>query len=451
MVIDAVKRCLLSIVVSVVLAAPGTLSTAWAGESEVGTYGAPSLSIPVGARLISTTDALVGMDPDASVLFSNPAFLATVPNTGLFLTTSNWLDDLRLSAASVAVPFGRGYSLSLGSKFLYSGDLQGYDDALNVVSQESYYDLSATGALAKRFGFGLSLGLGGTYLRQSLYPQDGNGYAFSAGASLETGPYMVHAAALNVGGKVSFSDADYTVDSQTLLGGARVFNAGAGGTVYAAAQVVFASAAPTRLELAADYRPHEMFAIRAGLKDVSGSQSDNLGLDAGFGIRYRTVAIDYAYTPHEYFSSTHTFSLVFEPAAGGRSRTYRDDESQRRESTAQNQTSKSQPQTAEPELAAPVVDPASDPRTQPSQAAPPATPVPPTVVYLVVAGTHGWESSARAEARSFEVLDIPATVERFGNKYRVVVGRYSTHKDAVKALNKFKKSGQNFSLVESPR
>jgi hypothetical protein len=252
---------------------------------------------------------------------------------------------------------------------------------------------------------------------------------------------MLHAAARNVGGKVSFSDAEYTVDSQKLLGAARVFNAGTGGMVYAGAQVVFASAGPTRLELAADYRPHEMFAIRAGLKDVSGTQSDNLGLDAGFGVRYRTVAIDYAYTPHEYFSSTHTFSLVFEPSAGGRSRTYRDEETQRAEPAAKTETSNSQ--KAEPVQAAPVVDPASDPRTKSPQSE-----VPPAVVYLVVAGIHGWESSARAEARSYEVLDIPASVERFGDKYRVVVGRYDKRTDAVKAINKFKKSGQSFSLVE---
>jgi hypothetical protein len=381
------------------------------------------------------------MDPDASTLFSNPAFLATVPNSELFLTTSNWLDDMRLSAASLAFPFGKGYTASVGSKFLYSGALQGYDDALAVVSEENYYDLSATGALAKRFGFGLSLGFGATYLRQRLYPQDGNGYAFDAGAAFEKGPYMLQAAVLNFGGTVSFSDAEYAVDSQQMVGAARRFEAGMG-TVYAGAQVVFASAAPTRLELAADYRPHEMFSIKAALKDVSGTQGDNLGLDAGFGIRYNKIAIDYAYSPHEYFSSTHTFSVVFAPSADGRSRTYREEEA--REATpSANQTNT---QAAEPVQTAPVVDPASDPRTQP--VAPVETPT--AVAYLVVAGIHGWESSARAEARSYEVLDIPASVERFGDKYRVVVGRYDTHKDAVKALNKFKKSGQSFTMIEVP-
>jgi hypothetical protein len=455
MVNDASKRCLLSVVVLALLLAPWSADDAIAGESAVGTYGAPSLSIPVGARLISTSDAVVGMDPDASMLFSNPSFLATVPNTELFLTTSNWLDDMRMSAASAAFPFGRGYTFSFGSKFLYSGDLQGFDDALNVVSEQSYYDLSATAAVAKRFGFGLSLGLGTTYFRQHLYPQDGNGYAFDLGGSFVRGPYMVHAAALNVGGRVSFSDADYTVDSQKMAGVARMFNAGLG-RVYAGAQVVFASAAPTRLELAADYRPYRYFSIKAALKDVTGSQDGRMGLDAGFGIHYHKIALDYAYTPHEYFSSTHTFSIVFAPSGGGGARTYRDEEA--RAAAPESGTRKKAPETRaakaeEPALAAPVVDPASDPRTKPQEKAPqkspqPAPPAEPT--YWVVAGIHGWESSARAEARSYEVLDIPANVERMGTKFRVVIGKYKSRKDAISAINKFKKKGLVFKMIEVP-
>jgi hypothetical protein len=351
---------------------------------------------------------------------------------------------MRFSAASAAIPFGRGYTFSLGSRLLYSGALQGYDDALNVVSEENYYDLTATGAIAKRFGFGLSLGFGATYLRQQIYPQDGNGYAFDAGVAFETGPYMLQAAIMNFGGTVSFSDADYTVDSQQILGAARRFDAGMG-TVYTGAQVVFASAAPTRLEIAADFRPHEMFSIKAALKDVSGAQDDGLGLDAGFGIRYHKIAIDYAYTPHEYFSSTHTFSVAFAPGADGRSRTYREDESV--EAAPAKQVQETTKQAAEPVQTAPVVDPASDPRTPPAQ---PQQQPEPAVAYWVVAGIHGWESSARAEARSYEVLDIPASVERFGDKYRVVIGRYEKHKDAVKALNKYKKSGHTFKIIEVP-
>jgi len=436
MVIEVLKRCLLAVMVTALLAGPGLTGAALAGDEDAGTYGAPFLGIPVGARLISSSDAVAGMDPDASLLFSNPAFLATIPSSEVFFTTANWLEDMRLSAASAAFPFGRGYTFSLGSRFLYSGDLQGFDDALNVVSEESYYDLGVTGAFAKRFPFGLSLGLGGTWFRQHIYPQDGNGYAFDLGASFERGQYLIHAAAQNVGGRVSFSDAEYTVDSQNMAGLARMFNAGPG-QLYAGAQVVMSSAAPTRLEIAADYRPYHLFSVKAALRDVSGSQSDNLRLDAGFGIYYHKISIDYAYTPHEYFSSTHTFSVVFSPGASGDSRTYRDD----LEGADSSPTRDDVPEAVEPVLAAPVVAPEGDPRT--------GAPVPASALaYLVVAGIHGWESSARAEARSYEVLDIPATVEKFGSKYRVIVGRYDNREDAVKAINKFRKSGQKFSLVE---
>jgi hypothetical protein len=409
-----------------------------AGDSDAGTYGAPFLSIPVGARQMASTDVVVGMSPDASVLFSNPAFLAGVSNSEIFFSTSNWLEELRLSSASLAFPIGRSYTLSVGSSFLYSGGLKGYDDALNVVTEEDYIDIGATAAVARRFGMGLSVGFGGTYIRQNIYPDDGNGYAFNVGASFERAGYLVHADARNIGGKVSFTDAEYTVDHLTSFGLARMFST-SWGDVYTGAQVVLSSSTPTRLELGVDYRVSQLFALRGALKDVSGAQTDNLGLDAGFGVHYHKISLEYAYTPHDYFSSTHTFSLVFAPGATM-------EPSYREEDDGGASSSRRAAPEERPQPAKVTVDPTA------ATGAAPATSTPPKAqdvveTYLVVSGTHSWESSAKAEARSYEVLNIPATVERVGDKYRVVIGRYETRKEAVSVINKYKKSGQRFRLV----
>lgn len=440
---SAMERWMVA-VVAIVVTTVGGVPMAAAGGSDAGTYGAPFLSIPVGARQMASTDVVVGMSPDASVLFTNPAFLAGVPNTSIFFSTSNWLEELRLSSASLSFPLGRAYTLSVGSSFLYSGGLQGYDDALNVVTEEDYYDLGATAAVARRFGMGLSLGFGGTYIRQHLYPEDGSGYAFNVGASFERANYLVHLDARNIGGKVSFSDVNYTVDSHQNVGLARLFSTG-WGNVYTGAQVVFSSSLPTRLELGVDYQVSQLFALRAALKDVSGAQSDNLGLDAGFGVHYRKISLEYAYTPHDYFSSTHTFSLVLAPGATGESSSYLDEEADEGKSETSRQTAPPRETppakaTVDPAVAAGAAAATAVPLTTKEQTTPPQS-------YLIVSGTHSWESSANAEARSYEVLNIPATVEKVGDKYRVVIGRYDSRKDAVSAINKYKKSGQRFRLV----
>ncbi len=87
--------------------------------SGAGVFGAPFLRIPIGARLMASPDVIAGMQPDASLTFSNPAFTASLTGTELFVSTSSWLDDLRFSAASVAFPVGSGTTvLSVGTRLL---------------------------------------------------------------------------------------------------------------------------------------------------------------------------------------------------------------------------------------------------------------------------------------------------------------------------------------------
>ncbi len=426
--------------------AVGGVGKATAGESDTGTYGAPFVNFPVGAKLTASTDIVAAMDPDASLLFSNPAFLTGVSSYQVFFSTSNWLDDLRLTSISTAIPVGRGLVLSLGSGFLYSGGLQGYDDALNVVEEESYYDVSLIGGVSKQIGAGLSVGLSGTYLRQHLLPDDGDGYALTAGASFQRGKYIAHAVARNLAGKVSFQDAEYDVDREEIVGLGRIFDAG-WGSLHAGVQMVWSTSAPARLEMGANYRFHTMFSVRTALKDVSGEQSDLMGLDAGFGVRYQKVAFEYAFTPREYFSGTHTFSLCFTPGDGG-TPSYGSNEISVSAAPPTPAATSPTPTSTPPARVVSKPLPAT-PQTKPVAAAAPA--VKPAVRYVVLAGTHGWESSARAEARSLELVGIPAAVETIGGTYRVVIGVFDTRAAAMSAIRKHDKSGLKFRLVEESR
>src|SRR5262245_4184088 len=120
----------------------GAFSDACAQTGNAGTYAAPFLKIPVGARLMSSPDIVAGLSPDATLMYSNPAFLAGLPRAQAFITTSEWLDNLIFSSAGVAMPIGhQGTVLGVGATILYSGGVQGYDAAMNVVSEESFYDM----------------------------------------------------------------------------------------------------------------------------------------------------------------------------------------------------------------------------------------------------------------------------------------------------------------------
>jgi hypothetical protein len=66
-------------------------SGAYAAESDTGTFGASFLRIPVGPRLLASSEIVSAMYPDASIVFSNPAALSGVAAGELFATTANWM------------------------------------------------------------------------------------------------------------------------------------------------------------------------------------------------------------------------------------------------------------------------------------------------------------------------------------------------------------------------
>jgi hypothetical protein len=414
--------------------------------TSAGTYGAPFLRIPVGARLMSAPDVIVGMQPDASLVFSNPAFMTSVPRTELFATTSNWLDEMRFSAVSVAVPVGRsGTVVALGSNLLYSGQLQGYDGALNVITEDSYYDFGLTGAIGHRFG-NLSVGLATTYIRQHVFPANANGYAVSMGASYWLGRNFFHASANDFAGRVTFDSRGYAVDGRYSVGYGRLLEVGPG-EIYAGGQMVFADASEDRLQLGVDYHFNGMFSIRASSPDALGNAVVGPLLAGGLGVRYGSMQVEYAYTPQEYFSSAHTFSVVFSLGGGGEP--HGGGPADRGYAVAED--------------AAPVIS-ESQIQGTPDDAVPPDTstaPFVPVVVpeatsagpaasqqYLIVAGTHAWLNSARSEAQALELLHVLTEIEPLpGGRYRVVIGRFTDLSTAKAALARFAQQGHRFSIV----
>ena len=147
---------------------------------------------------VESSSARIGRDPVSDVAKSaQPAYKtetwaktralvwARPGQSGRMMDAANWLEDVQLSAVGVVLPLAQtNMRLGFSTRLLYSGGLKGYDDALAVVSEESYYDLGFTTSISRNFDkIGLSLGAGVTFIREHLIPTDGNGYSFSFGAT----------------------------------------------------------------------------------------------------------------------------------------------------------------------------------------------------------------------------------------------------------------------------
>ena len=406
----------------------GSINPAFASEEKNGTFGATFLRVPIGAKVMAVPDIVAGMQADASLTFSNPALVADLNRGQLFLSTANWLDDLSLNAASFAMPIGSsGLTWSLGSRFLYSGDLQGFDSSNQLVETDSYYDVSASTGLAKRFeGIGLAIGGDVTYIRSHMPDADGDGLTFDVGASYQLNAHRVDLFARDLGGKISYKDRDYDIDSRVVLGYGYMLHRG-WGRLDMGGQISMSRSEYQRVRIGASYAMNNYLTLRSGFNHVFATEtSTGVPITAGFGFHYRSVSLDYAFTEHEYFSNTHTFSLVF--GFGHRSGTAGSLSQERTVSSTPAQTTTTPPPAA---AAAPVV------------VQPPAD----AASYDVVAGTHNRYESARAEVRALRLLNVPAVVEQVDGKYRVRIGRYDTLSAAEAAVESFKNKGHRFTIV----
>jgi hypothetical protein len=405
---------------------------AGATEADIGTYGAAFLQIPVGARLMATPDVVAGMRPDASFLFSNPALLAGLERREIFLSSASWLEDLSVNAVSAVVPLSSyGLNWSLGSRIVYSGGLQGYNAASQVVDEQSYYDVAFTTGLSRRFeSVGLSVGADVTYIREHLFPQDGNGYTFSLGASYERAGNRFDVFARDLGGTISFAGNSYPIDARYVLGYGRALRR-TWGTLDLGTQVTFSRSQYKRLQFGASYAVNSYFTLRSGF-DHAFQAPDNapMPLSAGLGFHFGDFNLDYAYTSQQYFSATHTFSIGFQfgrPGGGG-------DMPMPRPVKAEKAPVRN------PGLATPV-----EPKQQPKPVTPKAAP--PKTSYLIIAGIHGRLESANAEVHALRLLKIPAVTEETSAGYRVVIARFSTLKSANAALDDYAARGHRFTLI----
>jgi hypothetical protein len=443
-----------------------------ASDSEVGTYGASFLQIPVGPRTLACTEIVAGMRPDASTVFSNPASLADIRTGQMFITTANWLDAMHLNAASVVFPIpSASMQLAFSSRLLYSGGLNGYDEGMQIVSEENYYDFSFSTALSRRFdNLGLSLGAGVTYIREHMIPEDGSGYAFSFGASYRYNSNTFQFFAKDIGGEISFNGYGYPVDGRYILGYGRALNLGQG-NLNLGAQFITTNADTKHLQFGGEFELNRHLVVRTAFNhNMDAPTSSESPLSGGLGFRFWNSSIDYAYTPHSYFPATHMFSFTYSfgklkaPEEPGNIEPLGAFAPIFPSSPAAKRSSKGR----EPDKAEDSKKPVSTSLSVPKKAAVPSAPAKlegsnfnnarkqtekakenkKNPNYTLVVGTHGRKESALAEVRALQLLKIPAVMESFQGNYRVIIGRYAYEKDAHAAAKSYEGKGYRFKVVQ---
>jgi hypothetical protein len=338
---------------------------------------------------------------------------------GLFVSTATWLDEFNFSAASVATPIRPAeLVLSFGTRLLYSGNLDGYDAAGQLVEKENFYDLALTAGLSKRFDrLGLALGGDVTYIREHLPSAEGSGFTYSLGATYQFGRNRFTVSAENLGGKVSFPGRDYAIEGRVVVGYGRMVKSRLG-TLNLGAEISTVQSEYERFRVGGTYSVNRYLSISGGLDhNVRTSQPDP-PFSAGLGVHFDRFALDYAYTSQEYFSSTHTVSVAM---SFGESESSSDPTAHRPPASTTDRTPSNR----------------AAPENEPGQGS-----------FAVVAGRHLRLESASAEVRALRLLKVPAVVQTTPRgSYRVVVARCDTLAEAQAALIEFEKLGHRFTII----
>ncbi len=284
---------------AVLLTAPLFSAPSLAGTG--GSYGLEFLKLYGGSRPLAMGEAYTAVADDTSSIIFNPAGLNFVNAFQIQAMSNQWFSGISQRMALAAFPIGFGV-LGIGYTDLNSGDILGYS---NTGTAEAVFSTASNAVIvsyASKFREDLFYGVSIKGISEKLESFTGSSFGADLGIKyIMNSDLHLGASVLNLGPGLRF-DQETTPLPITIRGGAsynaKVFEK----DLKLAADVVLYSDS-NKFNLGAEYKPHEILALRAGLYGRN--------LRAGAGLTTKPVVIDYSFAPDANLGATHQISLTF--------------------------------------------------------------------------------------------------------------------------------------------
>lgn len=279
-------------------------SPAWAGPGEDG-FGA--LLFDTSARAIGLGGAYTALSDDSNALQYNPGGLGRSGDYEASFMHDQQFAGMTHEHAAVSAPSGWAAAVDYASsgaeqqRTINNPDGGGLDKA-------SLTDLALAAGYGRALGGGLSAGLAGRYVRESI--ADVSASAFAGSAGLMYGPpalpgLTLGAALLNVGKAGRFDAQRESLPITGRAGAAYRFPI-LEHTGTAALDVVEQRDAGVSVEGGFELALHRALALRAGFDT---RRDDGPGVTAGVGLRASGFAVDYAFSPYGELGTAHKLSV----------------------------------------------------------------------------------------------------------------------------------------------
>jgi len=334
------KKNKLLILIAVIAVMLFSLQGYGQGVDKIAQTGMKWLDIPIGARPASLGNAYMAGSPDASSVFWNPAAVALVPGTHVFLSQTQWIADINVLAASgtyevadigtFGVHFMNvGWGTIRGTQF--NGQSSLYDQTGNFEPQDFAVGITYAKQVSAKFSVGVNM----RYIHENLlgdFVASEGSFASPEEVRAEMDIVALDLATLfytgykdlrfgvsvkNLSTEKAFRFETFPLPLTFTFGiamdvlQAYFLEQGSAQSLTLLVDAVHPRDFSERVNIGMEYGYNKMFFLRGGYKTNHDEQGLTLGGGIDVNISDFSLGVDYSYLDFGNFDAVHIFSFDF--------------------------------------------------------------------------------------------------------------------------------------------
>lgn len=293
-------------------------------DGKIGEAAFPTLEIGFGARSAAMGNAMCGLADDINTIWWNPGGLGQIKGGEASISYHTWFEGWKDTYGSVGYKTPMGM-IALGLLYSDVTGMEGYNRFNQPVTEYKTYESILSLAYGKQVMKNLYFGISfmGMYINldpatSGLLGDKGKAVASDIGIIWKKGKTKIGICGQNLGTTVSYyyKSSDY-LPRNFKMG----INISPKDKLNTSLEINIPQFGEKNFSIGSEYWLSDIIALRVGYRilDTQAESYSGVGdkLSAGFGIKYKSIGLDYAYAPY-WVGMTHRMTLnwvIGEPAA----------------------------------------------------------------------------------------------------------------------------------------
>lgn len=264
------------------------------------------LGVPVGARSSALGGAYSSVGGDIETIFFNPAGLTRISGQEISFVHNQWLCGINYEYFGYAKNISNFGSFATAVKYLYTDAIPKYTLQRDRMGTFTSSDLSIDFACARKIKspVPVSLGFNVKYFKEKIESFEAQTILWDLGACAEFSENISGGMSLqNIGYGMKFIEETEEIPVNLKIGAAF-----SNGSIICSAEANLSQDFSPYLSLGAEYLYSKVLGLRVGYK--FDPDLDSIArVSAGFGLKWRSCKIDYAFLPFGELGYTNQISV----------------------------------------------------------------------------------------------------------------------------------------------